>query len=63
MNRDMEEVWEIFMGLCEDFPELYDKYVEKTEKNLKSDAPEFVLTEDDKKRAREKLLERIRNDC
>ena len=32
MNVDVIEAWSIFMNLCEEFPELYDKYVEKIEK-------------------------------
>lgn len=62
MKNDIVEAWELFMKLCEDFPELYDKYVEKVEKELQDYKPEFEITEEDKKRAWEKLQERIKKE-
>ena len=44
MKKDMVEVWELFMKLCEDFPELYDKYVAKIEHEMKINTPEFIIT-------------------
>lgn len=62
MKVDVIETWEIFMKLCEEFPELYDKYVEKIEKEMKDHDPDFEITEEDRKRAFAKLQERIRNE-
>ena len=45
MNRDIEESWELFMKLCEEFPELYDKYAEKTEQEMKDYKLPFEITE------------------
>lgn len=59
MKKDMVEVWELFMKLCEDFPELYDKYVAKIEHEMKINTPEFIITKEDKRRAWEKLRKRI----
>lgn len=56
------EAWKIFSGLCEDFPELYDILVEKIEKDMERYQPDFVLTEEDKKQAFEKILKRIENE-
>ena len=60
MNIDSNEAWEIFMRLCEEFPELYDKYAEKAEKETNDHKSDFEITEEDKKRALEKLRERNR---
>ena len=62
MKVDVIEAWEIFMNLCEEFPELYDKYVEKTEKEMKDHKSDLEITEEDRKRAWEKLQERIKNE-
>lgn len=62
MKADVIEAWEIFMKLCEEFPELYDKYVEKIENEMKDRDPEFEITEEDRKRAIAKLQERIKNE-
>ena len=62
MNRDIEESWELFMKLCEEFPELYDKYAEKTEQELKNYRPPFEITEEDRQQALQKLRERIRKE-
>ena len=62
MNRDIEESWELFMKLCEEFPELYDKYAEKTEQELKKYRPPFEITEEDRQQALQKLRERIRKE-
>ncbi len=62
MKADVIEAWEIFMKLCEEFPELYDKYVEKIENEMKDRDPEFEITEEDRKRAFAKLQERIKNE-
>lgn len=62
MKTDVIEAWEIFMKLCEEFPDLYDKYVEKIETEMKDRDPEFEITEEDRERAFAKLKERIRNE-
>lgn len=61
MNKDIMEAWEIFGKLCEEFPELYDKYVEKIEQEMKDYKPDFEITEEAKQRTWEKLKERIRS--
>lgn len=60
MEKDIMEAWEIFRKLCEEFPELYDKYVEKIEREMKDYKPDFEITEEAKRRTWEKLKERIR---
>jgi len=62
MKTDVMEAWAIFMKLSEEFPELYDKYVEKVENEMKNYKPDFEITEDDRIRAWEKLQERIKNE-
>ena len=62
MKTNIIETWEIFMKLCEEFPELYDKYVEKIELEMKNYTPDLKITEEDKKRALENLQEKIKND-
>ncbi|MBD5552634.1 MAG: hypothetical protein HDQ96_15950 [Lachnospiraceae bacterium] len=62
MKTNIIETWEIFMKLCEEFPELYDKYVEKIELEMRNYTPDLKLTEEDKKRALENLQEKIKND-
>lgn len=62
MNRDIEESWELFMKLCEEFPELYDKYAEKTEQEMKDYKLPFEITEEDRQQALQKLKERIRKE-
>lgn len=59
---DVIEAWEIFMNLCEEFPDLYDKYVEKTEKEMQDHKSDFEITEEDRERAIAKLQERIKNE-
>lgn len=63
MNKNVTESWEIFMKLCEEFPELYDKYVEKTEAEMKDYQPAFEITEKEKQQSLQKLRERIRNEA
>lgn len=62
MNVNPNEAWEIFMKLCEEYPELYDKYVEKVENRMKDYKPEFEITDEDRKRAFENLQERIKKE-
>lgn len=62
MKTNIIETWEIFMKLCEEFPELYDKYVEKIELEMKNYTPDLKITEEDKKRALENLQEKIKNE-
>lgn len=50
------------MKLCEEFPELYDKYAEKTEQEMKDYKLPFEITEKDKQQALQKLRERIRKE-
>lgn len=59
MKNNINQALEIFMKLCEEFPELYDKYVEKIEHEMKNYTPDFEITEEHKKQAWEKLQERI----
>lgn len=56
------EAWGIFMGLCEEFPELYDLYVEKVEKDMETYGPKIEITEEQKKVAFDKIWERIKNE-
>lgn len=63
MKKDVMESWEIFMKLCEEFPELYDKYVEKVENEMKNYKPDFKITEEDKERAWRELQERIKDEA
>ena len=62
MKTNIIETWEIFMKLCEEFPELYDKYVEKIELEMKNYTPDLKITEEDKKLALENLHEKIKNE-
>lgn len=57
--EDLLEMWKIFMGLCEDFPELYDLYVEKVEKDMEGYKLDYKLTEEDRKWAYENLLKSL----
>lgn len=50
------------MGLCEEFPELYDLYVEKVEKDMETYGPKIEITEEQKKVAFDKIWERIKNE-
>lgn len=59
---ELAEALDIYMGLCEEFPELYDKYVEKVEKDLKMYKPEIKITEEEKKLAIEKIWNRIKSE-
>lgn len=59
---ELAEALDICMGLCEEFPELYDKYVEKVEKDLKMYKPEIKITEEEKKLAIEKIWNRIKSE-
>lgn len=56
--EDMQTAWEIFMGLCEEFPELYDVYVKKVEKDMEGYEPEYKPTEDDRIRLYGEILKR-----
>lgn len=62
MKMNTMETWEIFMKLCEEFPELYDKYVEKVENEMKNYKPDLAITEEDKERVWKKLQERIQDE-
>lgn len=59
MEEDDMETWEIFMKLCEEFPELYEKYVEKIEQEMQDHKPDYALIDESKKRVWEKLQKRI----
>lgn len=56
---ELAEVLDIYMGLCEEFPELYDKYVKKVEKDLETYKSEIKITEEEKKQAWDKIIKRI----
>lgn len=56
MRKDDLEAWEIFMKLCEEFPELYDRYVEKVESEISSYKPDLKITAAAKERCQKKLL-------
>lgn len=59
---ELAEALDIYMGLCEEFPELYDKYVEKVENELKNYKAEPEVTEENKKLAMEKIWSRIKSE-
>lgn len=59
--EEIIETWGIFMGLCEEFPELYDQYVEKIEKESGADGTRMEITEEEKKIAMDKIWKRIKN--
>ena len=59
--EEIIETWGTFMGLCEEFPELYDQYVEKIEKESGADGTRMEITEDEKKMAMDKIWKRIKN--
>lgn len=59
--EEIIEAWGIFMGLCEEFPELYDQYVEKIEKESGADGTRMEITEEEKKMAMDKIWKRIKN--
>lgn len=59
---ELSEAWGIFMGLCEEFPELYDKYVEKIEKEMEEYRSEVMITDEQKRRAIDKVFQRIKNE-
>ena len=59
MKINTMEAWKIFMKLCEEFPELYDKYVEKVEKEMKNYKPDLRITGEDKERVWKNLQEMI----
>ena len=60
MEQDMMKTWAVFMKLCEEFPELYDKYVEKVEAEMKDDIPS--VTTEEIERAWVDLQNRIKNE-
>ncbi len=60
--KEMREAWRIFMGLCEEFPELYDYYVEKIEKDFGNYESKMEITKEEKKQAMGKIWKRIRNE-
>ncbi len=60
MEQDRMNIWAVFTKLCEEFPELYDKYVEKVEMEIKDDIP--AVTKEDIDRAWRDLRERIKNE-
>lgn len=59
---EMREAWSIFMGLCENFPELYDNYVQKIEKDFEKYKSKIDITEEEKKQAIDKIWKRIENE-
>lgn len=59
--EEIIEAWGIFMGLCEEFPELYDQYVDKIEKESGADGTRMEITEEEKKMAMDKIWKRIKN--
>lgn len=62
MDKNVMETWKIFMKLCEGFPELYENYVQKVEREIKSYNLDFKITEEDKERVWKQLQERIKKD-
>ena len=62
MDKNDMETWKIFMKLCEEFPELYENYVQKVEREIKSYNLDFKITEEDKERVWKQLQERIKKD-
>lgn len=61
-TNELIEVWEIYMGLCEEFPELYDQYVEKVEKDLEINGAEIKVTEKEKEFAMNEIWKRINSE-
>lgn len=61
-TNELIEVWEIYMGLCEEFPELYDQYVEKVEKDLEINGLEIKVTEEEKEFAMNEIWKRIKSE-
>ena len=59
---EMREAWSFFMGLCEDFPELYENYVQKIEKDLEKYKSKIDITKEEKKQAIDKIWKRIENE-
>jgi deoxyadenosine/deoxycytidine kinase len=62
MDKNVMETWKIFMKLCEEFPELYENYVQKVEREIKSYNLDFKITEEDKEQVWKQLQERIKKD-
>lgn len=62
MKVNSMEAWEIFMKLCEEFPELYDNYVKKIECEMKNYQPDLKIMEEDKERVWKKLREQIKKE-
>ena len=58
MDKNVMETWKIFMKLCEEFPELYENYVQKVEREIKSYNLDFKITEEDKERVWKQLQEK-----
>lgn len=61
MKKDTLQAWEIFMKLCEEFPELYDRYVEKVESGMGHDTPDLKMMAAARERCLKKLLEKTGN--
>lgn len=62
MKKDALQAWEIFMKLCEEFPELYDKYIEKVENRIGHDTPDPRIMTAAKERCLKKLFKKTDND-
>lgn len=60
--NELIEAWGIFMGLCEEFPELYDLYVEKVEKDMETYRAKIAIAEEQKKIAFDKIWKRIKSE-
>ncbi len=62
MKTDISETWAIYMKLCEEFPELYDIYVDKIEKKMKDYQVDPKILKEAKKQTRKKLSEKFDNE-
>lgn len=58
MRKDVLEAWEIFMKLCEEFPELYDLYVKKVESEMSGHRPDPRIMAAARKRCLKNLSEK-----
>lgn len=59
---ELNRAWGVFMVLCEEFTELYDKYVEKVEKDLETYRAKIEIEVEEKKLTMDKIWELIKRE-